>query len=216
MMYLQDYDAKVVPRYAACPSTGPVNPPTEADEPRLWEALLQPYVRNQGIFVCPSANNTKYADTWNTRSFPSIGYNQTISGWYWLRSLPCGEMILPIESEIKVPVKNVVFADSVSGTMVPAPDGNSYRGYLFGNAGMNVPYTAAYEGRGSFSSRHQEGTNLIFFDGHAHWYRGESLLGNPRAPFRCEDSSIFTGAWWMDVNGAHLKFNVTDRCIQDP
>src|SRR5256885_1266838 len=79
-MYLQDFDERVLPRYQACPSTGPAPTP---DAPLLWTNTIQPYVKNTGIMVCPSAQNSRFADTWNTRGFDSEGYNQTISGWYW-------------------------------------------------------------------------------------------------------------------------------------
>jgi len=206
-MYLQDYDETVLPRYQACPNGGPTDPVA----PSLWTFLLQPYIKNQQIMVCPDAQNSKYGDNWNNRGYVSEGYNQTISGWYWTFAscMPCGCMILPRLPEILLPSKNVMFADSMSGDLAAG-----YRGYLFGNTGINVPYTATPGG--SYSGRHQEGTNLSFFDSHAKWFRAVAILGNPSAPFRCDDYSVYTGMWWMDANAAHLKFNISDPCIQDP
>ena len=204
-MYLQDYDEVVLPRYMACPSTGAAAFP---DESRLWNATIQPYVKNKQIFTCPSSSEKRYGDTWNTRGFITAGYNQTISGWYWATDA-CGQMILPTLPEISYPSKNVMFADSMGGDVA-----NGYRGYLFGNTGLNVPYTTT--SGGSIGGRHNEGTNLTFFDGHAKWYKGTTLLGNPNAPYRCDDTSFFSGSWWMDVNAAHLKFNISDTCIADP
>jgi prepilin-type N-terminal cleavage/methylation domain-containing protein/prepilin-type processing-associated H-X9-DG protein len=205
-MYMQDYDETVLPRYRACPSTGPAATP---DLPLLWTDTLQPYVKNKQIMICPSAQNSKYGDTWNLRSFVSEGYNQTISGWYWPDASGCGNMILPTLMQISYPAKNVMFADSMSGEL-----SQGYRGYLFGNTGLNVPYTATVGG--SLAARHSEGTNLTFFDGHAKWYKGTAILGNPNAPFVCNDFSLYTGLWWMDANAARLKFNITDPCITDP
>jgi prepilin-type N-terminal cleavage/methylation domain-containing protein/prepilin-type processing-associated H-X9-DG protein len=204
-MYLQDYDEMVLPRYAACPSTGPAPTP---DASLLWPNTIQPYVKNKQIFICPSAINSKYGDTWNLRGYDSIGYNQTISGWYYATSA-CGQMFLPTLASIVAPSKNVMFADSMSGDTA-----GGYRGYLFGNSGMNVPYTAT--SLGSFGARHTEGTNLSFFDGHAKWYKGSSILANPNAPYQCADSSFYTGAYYMDLNAAHLKFNISDTCVPDP
>src|SRR5512142_1907301 len=61
-MYLQDYDEVVLPRYRACPSTGPAATP---NAPLLWTDTIQPYVKNKQIFICPSASGSKYGDTWN-------------------------------------------------------------------------------------------------------------------------------------------------------
>ena len=204
-MYLQDYDEMVLPRYNACPSTGPAATP---DAPLLWTATIQPYVKNKQVFVCPSSSLSKYGDTWNTRSTISSGYNQTISGWYYPTPDGCGNMILPTLPAIQYPAKNVMFADSVPG---PKPEG--YRGYLFGNTGLNVPFTKTPAG--SLGARHTEGTNLAFFDGHAKWFKGTAVLWHPDATINCVDYSLFLNPW-MDVNDAHIKFNVSDSCIPDP
>lgn len=205
-MYMQDYDEKVMPRYAACPSTGPAAFP---NEPRLWTATIQPYIKNTQIMVCPSALNSKYADNWANRGYDSEGYNQTISGWYYATADGCGDMILPTLPLIQYPAKNVIFADSMSGDKALG-----YRGYLFGNTGINVPYTTTPAG--SYAGRHTEGTSLTFFDGHAKWYRATSILGDPNAPYRCDSTALYTGLYWMDLNPAKLKFNITDSCINDP
>ena len=91
-MYLQDFDEMVLPRYNACPQTGPAATP---DAPTLWTNTIQPYVKNKQIFVCPSSTMSMYGDTWNTRSVVSSGYNQTISGWYYDIGDGCGQSILP-------------------------------------------------------------------------------------------------------------------------
>ena len=204
-MYLQDYDEVVLPRYQACPSTGPAATP---DASLLWTATIQPYIKNKQIFVCPSSTQSKYGDTWNTRSAVSSGYNQTISGWYYITADGCGSMILPTLPGIQYPAKNVMFADSVPGALA-----DGYRGYLFGNTALNVPYNSA--SAGSLGARHTDGTNLTFFDGHAKWYKGTAVLWHPDATINCVDSSLFLNPW-MDVNDAHVKFNVSDTCIPDP
>lgn len=212
-MYLQDYDEKVLPRYQACPSTGPTGPTQ-----KLWTDTLMPYIKSQGIFVCASASNTNYSDQWtqwnstidikNNRGRLSVGYNQTISGWYYATANGCGDMILPSLPQIQVPAKNVMFADSVSGDIA-----GGFRGYLMGNTGLNVPYTAT--SAGSIGARHSEGTNLTFFDGHAKWYKGTALLWKPNAVVNCTDTSFWLNPY-MDLNDAHVKFNVSDSCFPDP
>jgi len=205
-MYLQDYDEMVLPRYQACPSTGPAPFPNAET---LWDYTIQPYVKNTQIFICPSAVNSHYTDTWATRGYLSEGYNQTISGWYIPTANGCGNMILPTLSQIQVPVKNVMFMDSVPGDL-----NLGYRGYLFGNTGINVPYTTT--SAGSLGVRHTMGDNLAFFDGHAKWYVGTSLLWNPAASIAdCTDYSQELNPW-MDKDAAHLKFNISDSCYPDP
>jgi prepilin-type N-terminal cleavage/methylation domain-containing protein/prepilin-type processing-associated H-X9-DG protein len=213
MMYLQDYDEKVLPRYQACPNGGP----KDATQ-KLWTDTLQAYIKNKDIFVCKSASNTNYADQWtqwdasiaptNNRGRVSVGYNQTISGWYYATPDGCGEMILPTIPQIQVPAKNVMFADSPAGDI-----GGGFRGYLMGNTGLNVPYTAT--SAGSIAAKHNEGTNVTFFDGHAKWYKGTALLWKPNAVINCTDTSFYLNPY-MDVNDAHVKFNISDSCFPDP
>ena len=204
-MYLQDYNEVVLPRYSACPSTGPAAAP---DAPSLWTNTIQPYVANKQIFICPSSTKSAYGDTWNTRSAVSAGYNQTISGWYYTTPDGCGRMILPTLSSIQYPAKNVMFADSVPGALA-----DGYRGYLFGNTALNAPYNSS--SAGSLGARHAQGTNLTFFDGHAKWFSGASVLWHPNAAYTCVDST-YNLQPQMDVNDAHLKFNISDTCIPDP
>jgi len=205
VMYLQDYDEQVLPRYQACPSTGPAATP---DAELLWTYTIQPYVKNKQIFVCPSSTASAFGDTWNTRGAVSSGYNETISGWYYATSA-CGQMILPSLPSIQYPAKNVMFADSVPGTVAAG-----YRGYLFGNTGLDVPYTTT--SAGSLGARHTMGTNLSFFDGHAKWALGTNVLWNPNASVAdCQDYSLFLNPW-MDKTASHYKFNISDSCYPDP
>ena len=204
-MYLQDYNEVVLPRYSACPAIGPAATP---DAPTLWTNTIQPYVSNRQIFICPSSTKSKYGDTWNTRSALSSGYNQTISGWYYPTPNGCGRMILPSLTTIQYPAKNVMFADSVPGDLAAG-----YRGYIFGNTALNAAYNSTTAG--SLGARHSEGTNLVLFDGHAKWFKGSAVLWHPNATIKCVDTTYYLQPE-MDVNDAHLKFNISDSCIPDP
>jgi len=201
LMYMDDFDDTWFPRYAACPNTGPIN-----DSQFLWEGLLQPYIKNQGIFICTAAAGSKYTQWWSTRGEASEGQNATMGGWYWvIPGDPCGgTMILNTVTSMNSVVKSVMFADSPFG-----PTSAGWRGYLARNDALNTTGLA-------ISDRHTQGTNHAFFDGHAKWYKASAVLGNPNAPFQCDDYSVYTGLWWLDKNAAHLKWNLTDPCIADP
>jgi prepilin-type N-terminal cleavage/methylation domain-containing protein/prepilin-type processing-associated H-X9-DG protein len=200
VMYMGDYDEYMLPRYAACPSTGPTD-----NSQKLWTGLLQPYSKNEGIHLCPSASNTKYGETWPQRGFLSVGENATITGWYYPSiNPPCGGMIIPRLPSLDKPAICVMFADTLSGDVA-----QGYFGYLSRNDALNLV------GGVSITDRHQQGLNITFFDGHSKWYRASAVLGNPNARFPgCKDYSIYTGFWWLDVNAAGLKWNITDPCIQ--
>lgn len=62
-MYTDDYDATYPPNYLSTLPTpfwcDPMDSP--AAQPNWWSELM-PYVKNQQIFVCPSATNTQYVE----------------------------------------------------------------------------------------------------------------------------------------------------------
>ena len=66
MMYVQDYDEQY-------PMTANYN--TGALTPTIWSEMIQPYVKNDGIFKCPSAVLPGYPTDWNARGYASIGMN---------------------------------------------------------------------------------------------------------------------------------------------
>jgi prepilin-type N-terminal cleavage/methylation domain-containing protein len=63
MMYAQDYDETypLTANYGVAP------------DPTIWPEALQPYIKNQGVFNCPSASGAGYAVNWAQRGYASIG-----------------------------------------------------------------------------------------------------------------------------------------------
>lgn len=217
VMYTTDFDDGILPRYNACGVTGQPNAPGPTTD--IWENLLMPYAKNEGVFIDPAAAQTKFGGIWDDNGIPgkagrgwdSIGKNQTIMGWYFYdASIPDCPARFPRNGELALaqPAKTVYFMSSNSG-----PTAAGWRGYLADNTGAN---TLPGPGALRLASRFNDGTVLSFFDGHAKWYKTVAILGNPLAPYTCADSSFFTGMWWMDKNAAKLKFNVQDTCVPEP
>jgi prepilin-type N-terminal cleavage/methylation domain-containing protein len=59
----------------------------------IWPALLRPYVKNQGIYMCPNAQDAQYVEAWADdpnqrilgRGWLPYGYNLGIaSNWFWV------------------------------------------------------------------------------------------------------------------------------------
>lgn len=116
-MYLQDHD-EVFP-----PSTNytvPTNSPA-----RTWTQIVQPYLKNWQLFLCPSASFSPTARTfdWSNRGEVSIGYNaltaidpSKVEGRPTPAALP----------QVEEPARTVFFADTPSGLTAL-----KYRGYVF-------------------------------------------------------------------------------------
>jgi prepilin-type N-terminal cleavage/methylation domain-containing protein/prepilin-type processing-associated H-X9-DG protein len=198
LMYIDAHDGKLRTWYNAPPSTGPIAPYTP--ENMIWSGYLQPYIKNNDVYLDPMTTTAKYAQDWPDRGWLPFGYNSTISGWYWA-SNP-NDHIIVSESYIEKPAITVMFMSSPSGDTVPG-----WRGYLSRNNAVNVVGLAV-------SDRHTEGTVVSFLDGHIKKYKTTAILGNPAAPFECVDTSFYTGLWWLDKNAARLKMNIMDPCVQ--
>jgi len=198
IMYMTDSDGLVIPRYAAPPETGPVAPYT--DQNMIWSGNMYIYVKNQGVYLDPAADTAKFANDWPDRGWLPFGQNFTQQGWY-IPGNP-DDLHIPNENTMQSPAVTVAFMSSAYGDTTLG-----YRGYLAFNGAVDTT-------GGAVSDRHTQGTIVSMFDGHAKWYKTVAILGNPSAPFQCNDYSFYTGDWWLDLNAAHLKMNLQDPCVQ--
>lgn len=175
-MYMQDYEA--YPLYSSGPDR--------------WHSLIQPYIKNGGIFLCPSSGASQYV----VRNM-GYGYNHQ----YLARSADRGGSGSgSSESQIEYPADTIAIADSFGTggwSQSPAawhPTDTSDCSRL-----MNHGYTVdppllpagskwgtscsvanplpGYPGAGHtrIATRHKGGANVAFCDGHAKWMRRELL-----------------------------------------
>jgi len=210
LMYIDANDGLLLPRYDADGTQ-----PTLPDTANIWTNVVQPYVKNEGIFSDPAAPAQAYGGIWVDnppadptklgRGWPSIGENATMRGWYWTGGGGSGvDLRVTTENMYNDVARVVMFGSSVNGATA-----SGFRGYLFRNDALNIPGL-------SISDRHQNGTVLGMLDGHAKVFKTVALMGNPSASYTCRDTTYQTGFAWLDLNSAKLKFNLQDSCIMDP
>lgn len=188
-MYVQDYDETILPstNYAV-PTSDPL---------RIWPAMIQPYVKNQGVFLCPSASTGGFAANWSVRGVAPIGYNG-LTG-YDPSGAEAPTSVAPLAS-MDEPSRTVLLADTACG-----PTGSKYRGYVFepSNGARNAtdwrlstPLVADVDlVAGSslspaqlkpvFCRHHADGqghgvASLVFADGHAKAYSAASIQAQDR------------------------------------
>ena len=190
-MYTQDYDEMLLP------STN-YGVPT-SDPLRIWPAMVQPYVKNEGVFLCPSASNAAFAASWSVRGNAPIGYNG-LAG-YDPNGVEAPTSVAALAS-LDEPSRTVLLADTPSG-----PTASKYRGYVFDpsvpgglkNAldfRLSTPLVAdrdlvigsplpPAELKPVYCRHHADGQNhgvgsLMFADGHAKAYSAASILAQDR------------------------------------
>jgi prepilin-type N-terminal cleavage/methylation domain-containing protein/prepilin-type processing-associated H-X9-DG protein len=174
-MYVQDYEA--YPLY----SSG-------ADR---WHSLLQPYIKNGGVLMCPTAGFARY----HVRNM-GYGYNHQ----YLARSLDRGGSGSgAVDAAIEYPADTIAIADSAgTGGWAKNPQGWSdtvnecnrlgNHGYTidppllppgskWGTSCAVADPLPGYPGAGHtrIATRHNGGANVAFCDGHAKWMRREVL-----------------------------------------
>ncbi len=165
MQYMQDYDS-VYPGHYISDGTNLV----------AWPVLLQPYIKSVQIFDCPSFTYTFTGTTSSASGIP-YGYNGWLSR-YWYADAT--------ESAITRPTETVLVTET-GGTP------SQSTGYLVAWSPYVDPpatYDATIYG---LSSRHLDGLNVLWCDGHVKWVKRDLLNSDTGA-----NNTTATGSkyWW--------------------
>jgi len=125
MAYVQDNSS------AYPPSTNYATP--TGSPSRVWMALVETYVKNEGVFMCPSAKQPSFQRTWSQRGYLSVGYtSQTAFDPTSVEGFPT----VLREAALLFPTNTPLFADTPN-----APAGQAmgkYRGYVFDPCSGNL------------------------------------------------------------------------------
>ncbi|MCD6361827.1 MAG: DUF1559 domain-containing protein [Armatimonadetes bacterium] len=145
MQYAQDYD-EMMPcvQMNYCSATGGT---------AYWFEVIEPYIKNDQVFKCPSAATMDCSYGWN---YPHAGYRLDYG-----HQLSLGD--------IDRPAQFMLFGDSNNG---------SYRRYLYCACVGHWPFPPGIrDATNMIATRHNEGANFAFADGHAKWRKTASLTG---------------------------------------
>jgi prepilin-type N-terminal cleavage/methylation domain-containing protein/prepilin-type processing-associated H-X9-DG protein len=176
-MYTQDYD-EALPK-AQFWDTPNGYPPTAVAEregkDRQWHQVIQPYIKNAAVHLCPSdpSPSVFWGRAW--AAFP-VSYlcNYTAMPPYYffpirLASIEAPAELIVITEAQKSPIDGNVVTSTTHAYAVQQPGGRR----------MNLQ--EALDPKKHLRSRvaairHNEGCNYIFADGHAKWYRLEATI----------------------------------------
>ncbi|MFO8081900.1 MAG: DUF1559 domain-containing protein [Armatimonadota bacterium] len=121
----------------------------EGQSTYYWQDMIQPYIMNEQVFTCPSSPRQPIGYGWNYPHGPyRLDRGQTLA-----------------LAEISYPAEFMLFGDS-------NPD--RYR-WLY--CGPHWP-DGIHDDTNMVATRHNEGANFGFADGHAKWMRTSSILGD--------------------------------------
>lgn len=147
MMYVQDYD-EVLPLYWWGEDVG------------YWLTVLQPYIKNWNIFVCPSATSLR-APGPGWEGSGGYGYNYYYCGG-WVGHGPYAL------SEFEEPANTVLIGEQ--NNLINRA--NVYPAIL---ADVTCSWDSRYTYGENNARRHNEGMNVTWVDGHTKWMRTDVL-----------------------------------------
>jgi len=167
----------------------------------VWDFLIQPYVKNVGIMVCPSTNPTKPALP-DVPCTYGMNYRLTQGDPAVLDDAPSLWFNTINMAELKSPANTIWIVDNArvtNPTAMPlhqedptkwklqagAWNGSGYT--RFPNDPPNQNYVSCcYNGDPWRPAPiHSGGTNCVFVDGHVKFYKTEKLVNPPRGSAEC-------------------------------
>jgi prepilin-type N-terminal cleavage/methylation domain-containing protein/prepilin-type processing-associated H-X9-DG protein len=152
--------------------------------PRSWSDMMEPYMKNTSILICPSWNKVDPCtnnlartdvrrDAWctqqkriNTYTLNQLYYNNTTLGQLFQNP---GVPLASVED-----VSGTVFCAEGHDFQAATNPPNTPNGTFFIDK-TTYPQPRIMSGQGQFIGRHQAGLNAVFFDGHAKWFKVEEL-----------------------------------------
>lgn len=143
VMYAQDYDQQLLPMGTMTPA------------PRgmiWWSGLIQPYLKNEAVFFCPSGD-ARWVDCtcWTPQDpRPIGGYGMNCGNTTWWTGPAGGHGgAAKTDAAIELPAETIIFADSGCINIGP--------GQEYPDKGTTCPW---------FVRRHNDTCNFAYYDGH--------------------------------------------------
>ncbi len=154
-MYAQDYDE----------TTLSFADPTCAIGRQFWHMVIQPYVKNEQLLVCPSSTPFKFACCGARPYTPPTNYGITYNHTHGCLWAP------PVSlASVQYPAETASFMDSSNN---PADTD----GYMITYCWLCWnPVSAAAPHNYIAGDRHNEGCNVAFVDGHSKWITYDSVM----------------------------------------
>jgi len=183
LMYAQDYD-EGLPRHCGCCPHYTSGVSTLAMYHPCWAGAVFGYVKNAGLYMCPSAPRTAYMGDYEVPGTDGLRYPRVPRSYGFNI-----EMSWQRIATVKYPAELILLADSTYNAASQGPrdsrdDCCPGTGYIApaprsGCCADNAPW-------GHVATRHNGGAEHGFLDGHVKWYRRSGDIHGNNASSR----------WW--------------------
>jgi prepilin-type N-terminal cleavage/methylation domain-containing protein/prepilin-type processing-associated H-X9-DG protein len=166
LMYAQDYDERTPRNWYGDLGMEATNYPGDPPNDRYkWMDVIQPYIKNTQVFVCPSASNLTYVPRSSlqagqeTRKYGGYAYNRAYGDFDVEADITPASKLL---AQLEVPSETVWFAETLGG----GPYDFDFR-WPDVAANPVVENTSPRRLGVYIVERHHGRTNVLWCDGHA-------------------------------------------------
>jgi prepilin-type N-terminal cleavage/methylation domain-containing protein/prepilin-type processing-associated H-X9-DG protein len=172
MQYTQDYDEQLPKEYTST-------------APHYWMQTLQPYIKSDQIFNCPSANYSYINSNGSNSSYVSYGYNHYLSG---ALSSAAGVNIAAIPQVAITPLV-------VDGSYYVAGPDNTCQASTSSVAKTDAGWCGGtstsfpYNNDNPPMPRHLDTFNMVFVDGHAKSQKQSDWVTTVNTSTTCTDAA---------------------------
>jgi prepilin-type N-terminal cleavage/methylation domain-containing protein/prepilin-type processing-associated H-X9-DG protein len=157
LMYTQDYDSISVPWLLRNGPGGSGDQFDASGVSATWDRLIQPYVKSNAVLACPS-------DTGSDRR-PNPGIGVVIRSYTYPGSIGggwCPQGPPRAEAAIHKPAETVMLIER---------DSSGHQDKAFSTSGSQWQWGSVNDNASEMAWRHQEQSNVLYADGHAHTAR---------------------------------------------
>jgi prepilin-type N-terminal cleavage/methylation domain-containing protein/prepilin-type processing-associated H-X9-DG protein len=164
LQYTQDYDEKIFFSFVGSASAG-----SDATTNYKWMDAVQPYVKSEQIFNCPSDPNTaaygyKFRDGQNYGSYGLNGAYGAVTTDSQTPPRSGNGIVIGLE-RVRNAAQTVWVTDNNNAPSTSNPGGS--QGFFWGSAALNPTIsTSSPRQLQNILERHLDTTNVLFCDGH--------------------------------------------------
>ncbi|MBC8136110.1 MAG: DUF1559 domain-containing protein [Fibrella sp.] len=188
MMYAQDHDETYPINHADWCASYLGNPDSfDNCKYASWTQEIYPYMKNAGIFFCPSGDTSNLFDVLGPQGtspvkiaiFQGLGINENVvkaarNDVYNTTPVPLADIGRPADLALVADSTNILFTDPRRIMSPNCVDGDNVSPRCAWWGPRNSPSETVYLPiRGK--QRHQGGSNISFGDGHAKYWKAEAM-----------------------------------------
>lgn len=173
LQYVQDND-EMYPIVGQSLTIGAFTPGTKG-----WASSIQRYLKNRQVYQCPSESNPGDGldESQYNYNYVDYAYNSVLGGMSpntaGGETLTTGDPLVARKAAVLTYASNTVMLIE-SGKSLTDGTGHWATASSGGLPGVGKPALLQYQGS---STRHLEGSNFTFADGHSKWFRCDTSVG---------------------------------------